>query len=205
MNVKALLRLDTRLGVPLCFAFTIVRALAGGAPPPGAPRSILFIKLAEQGSTVLAYPALRRAVEMVGRQNVYFIALEDNRFIVDLLDVIPVENVITIPQKTLPALVRGAFAALGKLWRLKLDAAVDLEFFSRGSAVLAYLSRAPRRAGPQVRCYHAAKEGASGFPTGLFAAADGDCEACLTRSGSSRSTFSLRKVATVRPSCLRAF
>jgi ADP-heptose:LPS heptosyltransferase len=147
MNVKALLRLDTRLGVPLCFAFTLVRALTGRMPEARPPRSILFIKLAEQGSTVLAYPALRRAVEMVGRENVYFIALEDNRFILDLLDVIPAQNVITIPQKKLSALVFGGFAAIRRLRGLKLDAAVDLEFFSRGSAALAYLSGAERRSG----------------------------------------------------------
>ena len=34
-----------------------------------------MVKLAEQGATVLAYPALRRAVEMVGRENVYFSSL----------------------------------------------------------------------------------------------------------------------------------
>ncbi len=48
------------------------------------------------GSTVLAYTAIRRAVEMVGRENVYFVVFAENRFILDLLDLIPPENVFAI-------------------------------------------------------------------------------------------------------------
>jgi ADP-heptose:LPS heptosyltransferase len=110
-------------------------------------RSVLFVKLAEQGSTVLAYPALRRAVELVGRDNVYFIAFEENRFILDLLGVIPEANVIAISFRGLPTLFRSAAGALLKLRRLKLDAAIDMEFFARGSAALTFLSGARRRAG----------------------------------------------------------
>jgi ADP-heptose:LPS heptosyltransferase len=149
MNVKALQRADQWLGVPLCFGFSFVRALLGRSAPDCSrpPRSILFVKLAEQGSTVLAYAALRRAVEMAGRDNVYFIALEDNRFILDLMGVIPEKNVITISFKNVPTLLRSAVAAIRQLRSLRLEAAVDLEFFSRGSAALTFLSGARRRSG----------------------------------------------------------
>ena len=149
MNVRALQRADQWIGVPLCFALTALRAVVGRAAPDllQPPRSILFVKLAEQGSTVLAYSALRRAVELAGRDNVYFIALHDNRFILDLLGVIPEQNVITVSFKNLPTLVRSAVNAIRRLRGLGLDAAVDLEFFSRGSAALTFLSGAKRRVG----------------------------------------------------------
>jgi NAD-dependent epimerase/dehydratase family protein len=41
---------------------------------------------------VLAYPAILRAIEMVGRQNVYFVVFEDNRFILDAMEIIPCVN-----------------------------------------------------------------------------------------------------------------
>ena len=41
---------------------------------------------------VLAYPAILRAIEMVGRQNVYFVVFEDNRFIFDAMEIIPCVN-----------------------------------------------------------------------------------------------------------------
>jgi hypothetical protein len=128
---------------------------ARGLPPRSWPcaarviasaRSILFVKLAEQGSTVLAHAALRRAVDMVGRDNGFFVCLDDNRFILDALVTIPEQDVITIPSTGICSLLRGVLAAIGKLRRLKPKAVVDMEFFARG-AVLAFLSGAQRRAG----------------------------------------------------------
>jgi ADP-heptose:LPS heptosyltransferase len=149
MNVKALLVADRWVGVPLCFLLTAVRAVFGRALPDCSrpPRRLLFVKLAEQGSTVLAQAALNRAVEIAGRENVYFVLLEDNRFILDVMDVIPEGNVIAISFKSLPGLVGSALAAIGRLRRLQFEAAVDLEFFSRGSAALTFLSGARRRVG----------------------------------------------------------
>jgi ADP-heptose:LPS heptosyltransferase len=149
MNVKALLWADRWAGVPLCFLLTIFRAVFGRSLPKdlSAPRSILFVKLAEQGSTVLAHAALRRAVDLAGRDNVYFIVLENNRFIVDVLNIIPERNVIALSYKNLPGLFISALGTIRRLHQLKLDAAIDLEFFSRGSAALAYLSGARRRVG----------------------------------------------------------
>lgn len=150
MNVLALQRADQWVGVPLCWLLTLVRRLSSPTASRNgtvAPRNLLFVKLAEQGSTVLAYAALRRAVELVGRENVYFVAFEANRFILDALDIIPRENVVTVSVKGVPAFVRSMLSALRRLRRLRLDAAVDMEFFSRGSAALTYLSGARQRVG----------------------------------------------------------
>ena len=149
MNVKTLQQMDRWLGVPLCFLFTVVRALFGrpASASSDPPRSILIVKFAEQGSTVLAYPALRRAVEMAGRERVYFIAFEENRFILDLMEVIPAENVITISSQSISSLMRSTLSALRRLRRLRLEAAVDMEFFCRSSAALTFLSGARRRVG----------------------------------------------------------
>ena len=78
MKIATMRRVDRWLGVPACFFLTIWRALTSlfQKKPPDSIRSIVFIKLAEQGSTVLAYPAIRRAVERVGRENVYFVVFE---------------------------------------------------------------------------------------------------------------------------------
>lgn len=143
--------LDVWAGRPLCAFFTMIRAL-GRLLPRGSttaeqPRKILFIKLVEQGATVLAYDAIRRAVEMVGEENVYFLVLEDNREILDLLDVIPRENVLAIRSQSLRALVLDSAMALTRARRVGIDATIDMEFFARAPAVLAYLTGAKRRVG----------------------------------------------------------
>src|SRR6516162_4434110 len=109
-GILTLQRADRWIGVPLCGILTLVRKIFGSKKPtePRQVGRILFVKFAEQGSTVLAYPAIRRATEMVGRENVYFVVFEDNRFILDVMEIIPKENVITISTKSAFALAIGA-------------------------------------------------------------------------------------------------
>jgi len=149
VNVRFLQAVDRYAGVPLCFCLTLVRKLIGSRPLANSSplRSILFVKLAEQGSTVLAIPAIRRAIQMVGRENVHFLVFEENRFILDLLGLIPESNVITVQTGRLLPMAASLIKAVQHLRRLRIDAAVDMEFFSRGSAALAFLSGAGARAG----------------------------------------------------------
>ena len=140
---------DRWLGVPVCVALSAVRRLRDvfGRRPPGPVRRIVFVKLAEQGSTVLACSALRRAAQLVGRENVHFLVFEENRFILDVMDLIPHDNVIAIRADGLVGTVFGALRAIAAMRTLKIDAAIDLEFFARASAALCYLSGARRRVG----------------------------------------------------------
>jgi len=141
---------DRWIGIPVCCILTGLAKLLGlntAAPGAHKPKKILFVKFAEQGSTVLASPAIRRAIEMVGRENIYFIVFKENRFILDVMGLVPEENVITIAQKNFIEMAFGALAALGRLRKLGIDGAVDLEFFSRSSAALTFLSGARSRAG----------------------------------------------------------
>ena len=109
MNVARMRAIDVWLGTPACWALTLWRKLVDRRPvPPVAARKILFIKLAEQGSTVLAQAALSAAVERVGRENVYFLLFSENRAILDLLDVIPRENIIEINARGLIGATVGA-------------------------------------------------------------------------------------------------
>src|SRR5260370_36462140 len=114
------------------------------------PRRIVFIKLAEQGSTVLAQGAWQAAIRRVGRTNVFFLLFAENRPILDLVGLIPPENVIAIDARGIWGAVRGSLAALWKLRQAGIDTAIALEFFAGSSAALGYLSAAPCRVG-----YHA--------------------------------------------------
>lgn len=163
MKLSTMRLADRWIGLPMCLTLTIVlaagralraaghRLLLGIAERPEwverPVRSILFVKLAEQGSTVLAVPAIRRAVEMVGRENVYWLVFEENRFILDVMDLIPRENVISVRTGGLLATLGGCLGAVGRARRLGVDAAVDLEFFARSSAIFTALSGARTRVG----------------------------------------------------------
>jgi ADP-heptose:LPS heptosyltransferase len=149
MTVHSMRRLDRWLGVPACLLLTAIRRVTEPfrARPAGPPRRIVFVKLAEQGSTVLAHQAICQAVARVGRTNVFFLAFEENRFIVDVMGQIPPENVLSIRTSGLAAAVWSALRVIGRLRQEGVDTAIDFEFFARSSAALCYLSGARRRIG----------------------------------------------------------
>jgi ADP-heptose:LPS heptosyltransferase len=149
MNVRVLQQIDRWIGVPLCIALTGWRRIADTfrVEEDDSPERILVVKLAEQGSTVLAQPALREAVKRVGAANVFFLAFEDNRFILDLLEIIPPGNVFTLPADSPVRFCLGALRVLKSIRHLKISVAIDMEFFSRGSAAVAYLCGANKRIG----------------------------------------------------------
>ncbi len=149
VNVATMRRVDAWLGVPACAFLTVLRKLSApwARTPSGPVERILFVKLAEQGSTVLAHPALQRAVDRVGRENVYFLVFEQNRAILDAMEVIPKANVLAIRAKSVFGALRSTLGAVARMRRLKFDAAVDLEFFARSTAILTWLSGARMRVG----------------------------------------------------------
>jgi ADP-heptose:LPS heptosyltransferase len=141
---------DRWLGVPLCLAMTVVRRLLDcfdHAASREPPRRILFVKLVEQGSTVLACSAIRRAVDLVGRDNVYFLVFEENRFILDAMGLIPFENVIAIRTDGLVRATVDALQVIRRIRTLGINTAIDLEFFARSSAALIFLTQARHRVG----------------------------------------------------------
>jgi ADP-heptose:LPS heptosyltransferase len=144
---------DRWVGVPVCAALTVVRRLDDlllRRKPRNPPKRIAVIKLAEQGATVLAFSALSRARSMVGAENLFFVVFSENRFILDLLEVVPNDNVVVIRSDGVVRLVADTLRAVLRLRREGVDATVDFEFFARSSAILSYLSGARSRAG-----YHA--------------------------------------------------
>src|SRR5881392_4020368 len=148
-RISTLQRTDRWVGAPLCAILTLFRRIFESGGPSGRRQvqRILFVKFAEQGSTVLAYPAIRRAIEMVGRENVYFVVFEDNRFILDAMDVIPEGNVITIATHSLFGFTLSTLRAVLRLRKIGIDAVIDMEFLTRFSAMLTFATGAKTRVG----------------------------------------------------------
>jgi ADP-heptose:LPS heptosyltransferase len=148
MKAETIRKVDVWIGKPLCWLLTRWRKFTEmDKALNDKPRKILLIKMTEQGATVLAWRAMERAIQMVGRENVYFWVFEENRPILDMMGMIPPENVIAINSGSLGSAGRDVIASLLKIRLLGIDATVDMEFFARSSAVLGYLTGAKKRVG----------------------------------------------------------
>lgn len=151
MDVQTIRWLDVRLGSLACAALTGIERARGlfqsNATKRAAPKRLLFIKLIEQGATVLAADAIRRAIERVGRENVHFCVFAENRPILDLMELLPAENIFVFHNDRLLGFAADLWRFRREMRKRRIDTTIDLEFFARGAAVLAWLTGARIRVG----------------------------------------------------------
>jgi ADP-heptose:LPS heptosyltransferase len=143
--------IDYWVGIPLVFLLTLVyrvqRVIGLASSPTGRPRNILFIQLAEMGTMVVAYPALRKARELYPDAALHFLCFTQIRPSVEILEIIPSENIITIDAHSFPTFVRDTLRFVWRARRRRIDTVINMEAFVRYSSVLSYLSGAHRRVG----------------------------------------------------------
>lgn len=150
MNVNFMRFVDRRLGLPLCFVLSCVHGLRKIFSKPRFikdPEKILFIELTEMGSMVLAYSLFEKTRDLFPRAELYFLTFKENRHAIDILDIIPKENVITITSNNFVSFLLTTITALVKLRMKKISIAIDMELFARFTAILSYLSGAKNRVG----------------------------------------------------------
>lgn len=144
-------RLDSWIGVPLCCVATLflraTRLLSRGDASEERPRKLLVIKLSELGALIVLRPAMRVLSELAGRDQIFFLVFAESRPLLELLDYIPAQNIITIRADSLGRFLRDFLGALRRCRALKIDCSIDLEFFSRVTALFSLLSGARRRVG----------------------------------------------------------
>ncbi|MBL4707600.1 MAG: glycosyltransferase family 9 protein [Flavobacteriales bacterium] len=147
MNVNIIKWVDRRVGVIICRVLSSWNALLPDPRSKTVSKKILFIKMIEQGASVLAYSALTEAISKVGKENVYFLVFEENKFILDFLDILEDKNIIIVRNSNFTTFLRDIYKALRFIRKEKIDSSVDMEFFSRASAIISYLSGAKKRVG----------------------------------------------------------
>ena len=155
MNLDLMRAIDKWVGVPACFALSLAHALRDRfrnnrtkKPREGElPKRMLFLELSEMGSTILAYPAMKYLSGRYPGAELYFLIFEQNRFSVDILNVIPQNRVLTISIGSPLAFLYTTLRTLWMMRRAKLDVLFDLELFSRFSSLLSGLSGARLRVG----------------------------------------------------------
>lgn len=146
MRLKTMRAVDYWIGVPLCFFSTQLIRLLGSRKGPEKPERVLFIELSEMGSTVIANPALEKAKRVLDAE-IFFLIFERNADSLRLLDTVPERNIVTIRDSGFTALALDSLRFLRWARKAKIDTVVDMELFSRYSALLTGLTRARRRVG----------------------------------------------------------
>ncbi|WP_283742825.1 glycosyltransferase family 9 protein [Sideroxydans sp. CL21] len=120
-----------------------------GQPVVAQPRRILIVLLSEMGSLVLAQPMFADLRKRYPDASLHILMFAKNREVLDLLGVMPPENVITIRDKSLSGFAADTLRAILTMRRTGFDVVIDCELFSRVSAIFSYLSGATIHVGFQ--------------------------------------------------------
>ncbi|NPV03258.1 MAG: glycosyltransferase family 9 protein [Syntrophaceae bacterium] len=144
MDVGSQRRIDQALGPLIC---RLLSLFPGGRAPAWPPGRILVILLSEMGSLVLGASMFRRLREKYPQASIYALVFEKNREILDLLEVIPPENVLTLSDRSFAGLAGDSLAVIRRMRELRFDAVIDCELFARVSSIFSWFTRAPIRVG----------------------------------------------------------
>ena len=146
MNVDSMRQIDRLAGVPLCWLATLLQPLLRPFRcVKDTPSNVLLIELSEMGSAILVDPTMRH-MQSLGA-TLYFLIFANNKVSLDLLGTVPAANIVTIRSNGLGVLILDTCKFLLWAWRNRIDTVIDLELFSRFTALLAGLCGAGRVVG----------------------------------------------------------
>jgi ADP-heptose:LPS heptosyltransferase len=140
-------RADRWIGIPACFLLTLWSRLFRRRNPAVPNANVLFIELAEMGTTVIACPAIRRLQEIRPDAKVYFLLLKQIEASIRVLDIVPDAHVLTIDASSPWTVLRDTVRFMRNARRLNIDTVINLEAFTRFTAMIGYLSGAATRVG----------------------------------------------------------
>lgn len=161
MDIDSQRKLDRVLGSALCRLLSLfpVRRGRPGAPGPfgagAAPDQVarvLVILLSEMGSLVLAWPMFQRLRALYPKAAVHVLLFQKNREVLDLLQVVQPQQVLTLDPTSLSRFLRDSVSVLARLRRAGFDVVIDCELFSRISSIFSFLSGARIRVGFHPHC-----------------------------------------------------
>jgi ADP-heptose:LPS heptosyltransferase len=136
MKVDTMRRIDHLAGVPLCALSSLILPLLRPFRRVAAkPRKVLLVELSEMGSAILVDPAMR-ALRAAGGE-LHFVIFRQNRASLELLGTVPADNIFCIRADGLVSLLTDTLRFLVWARRKRIDTVIDLELFSRFTALLA--------------------------------------------------------------------
>lgn len=155
ISVNTMRAIDHWVGVPLCAIVSPFIALIDGVKnifsrSPKTPKKLLFIELSEMGSAILVDPAMRNA--KARGAELFFLIFKSNRASLTLLNTVKPENIFTIDSSSLGGLIKDTLRFLILARKHRIDTVIDLELFSRFTALLTGMCGARRRVGYHI--YH---------------------------------------------------
>ncbi len=151
MKVDTMRRIDYYFGVPLCFLGSLLQKILSifFKKSNEPPRNVLFIELSEMGSAILVDPAMKKLKKILlpAGGNIHFAIFKKNKPSLELLKTVDDEKIYTIREDNIFNFIIDALKFFIWTRKKKIDSVIDLELFSRFTALLTAFSGARYKVG----------------------------------------------------------
>jgi ADP-heptose:LPS heptosyltransferase len=150
MKVSTMRAIDKWVGIPVCFIISPFRWISdtirsAKRRKPNLDRS-LFIELSEMGSAIIVDPAMRK-LQREGKGEIYFAIFKKNYKSLEILQTVPESHVFKMNADNFWTLSIDIFTFMAWCRQKKISTVIDLELFSRFTALLSFFSGARSRIG----------------------------------------------------------
>lgn len=145
MNLKSIKKIDRFAGWVICSLLALHNVLMKPfrRRTDGPPQNILLIKFFGMGSIVLAQPLLKTVRTAYPEARIHFLTFSSNVGVLELFGT--VDEILHTEVRPLHRFMTDTFRILMLLRKKKIDIAFNLEFFSRYTAIVTYLTGARQR------------------------------------------------------------
>ncbi|HRK62374.1 MAG TPA: glycosyltransferase family 9 protein [Candidatus Omnitrophota bacterium] len=99
------------------------------------------------GTSVILVPTIEKTRQLYPNAELFFIGFKENVSIFQVLDLFPPRNILSISTDSFFYVIRDTLRTIFFLRKLKVDILIDLEFFSRYTAIFSYFTGAKTRVG----------------------------------------------------------
>lgn len=151
MTIDTLRYLDKFIGLPVCWLLTVFRFLFTFFTKKSnnfkAPHKILIIKLSEMGSSVFLYPVFLKLKDLKPETEIFILTFEMNRSIFDEMQLVDPAKIFSIRTNSLTDLISSGYLVLKRLMAENFYGTIDFDFFSRFTAIIAFIVCRGKRVG----------------------------------------------------------
>ncbi len=142
-------KIDKWVGIPICFLLSVLNQFlnlfSSRAKLPDSSRT-LFIELSEMGSAVIVDPAMRK-LRREANAELFFAIFKDNYKSLEILQTVHSENIFKMRSENIFYMATDVLKFMRWCRTKKITCVIDLELFSRFTALLCFLSGAKYRVG----------------------------------------------------------
>ena len=148
MKLSTIRAVDFWAGIPLALMMDVPAFIYSALfPKTRNIKNVLLIELSEAGSLIIGYSAMKRLKEAAPDADVYFLIFKRHADGLKMLNLLDEDKILTVRDDSFGNFLRDVWDAIKKIWSLRIDTVIDMELFSRASALLTILTLARNRVG----------------------------------------------------------